>query len=568
MNVIYKKFTLILALMAAVAISCSDEDFIEANKNPDVLNEIAPENQFLSATLSIHSQDFEAYYDFYRRIMPWMQYVVPLDGNGLNFTDNVSNFSQRYGRLYTGVGDALTDLEQIVANMPAEEQERHVHMLNIAKILKAYYTFYVSDIYGSVPYSEAWQARYGGTLQPAYDDQQTIFTTLDGEIEQAINTLKTDQAAPQISLGNFDQYYRGDVGAWIKAGNALRLKIAMRMLKRDPGYVQGVAQEVLAMPADELMSDNADSWVFRSNGAFVGGGNWNPDGLYSPKPLVDFMWDNDDPRLDAFFAPNGYSQDTINVLIQQGDLEAGTTEPARRYIGSFTSPDAALAAANQEYYSPRTAVVEGNNRLIDTLSLIQRRLFQPTFDQGFGAGDGLVNIPVITYAEFAFMRAELAASPAVTTNDDAETFYNEAVRSSIEWYDLIAREAKLLNYTPVTTDEVDAYLAEPGIAFDPALALDQIASQAYIHFFKQPAEGWAWWKLTGYPNTTSDVLAWTNMQSNGGSMDIPRRAPLPLLNETSSNYQNQVAAYQEMAAVPGFGEGPADAFGRVWWDVQ
>ena len=565
MKLYYKKIALCLALGLSIATGCSDEDFIEANKNPDILNEVAPENQFLSATLAIHSQDFEAFYDMYRRIMPWMQYVTPLNGNGINFTNNVDNFANRYGRLYTGVGDALTDLEQLVADLPAEEQPRYEHMISIARILKAYYTFYVSDIYGSIPYEEAWQARYGGTLTPTYDDQATLFATLDEQIESAISVLKSTPAAPQISLGNFDQYFRGNVAGWIRAANALRLKIAMRLVKRDPGTLQSIAQEVLSQPADNLMSSNAEGWFFRATGAFVSGGNWNPDGLYSTKPLVDFMWDKNDPRLDAFFSPNGYSQDTINVLIAEGELEAGTTESARRYFGSFTSPDAAAATVNQPWYTARTATISGSDRRIDTLSLIQRRLFQPTFDEGNGVGNGNVFIPVITYAEFSFMRAELAARDL--SSEDEQAFYEEGVEASIRWYDLMAREGQLSNYTPVTDAEIAQYLQEPGVAFDPTKALDQIASQAFLHYFKQPAEGWALWKRTGMPNTTT-VLPLADMRSNGASLAIPRRAPLPLLNTTSANYENQKAAYDAMAQEPGFGLGPTDAFGRVWWDVQ
>ena len=563
MKIAYKKLLMSLALVALVASGCDDE-LIEANRNPDVLTNIAPENQFLSATLSIHSQDFEAYYDFYRRIMPWMQYVTPLNGNGINFTNNVDNFSQRYGRLYTGIGDALTDVEQLIAKLPEEEQPRYTHMIAMARILKAFYTFYVSDIYGSIPYTEAWQARYGGTLTPKYEDQPTLFAKLDSDIKAAMNTLKTAPPVSQVSLGNYDQYFRGDATAWVRAANALRLKIASRLIKRDPSAAQAIAQEVLGDAPEYLMSSNEEGWVLKSTASFVSGGNWNPDGLFAPKPLVDFMWDNNDPRLDAFVAPNGYSQATIDVLIAEGELEPGTTEAPRRYFGSFTSPDASASAANQKYYTPRTATINGADTRVDTLSLIQRRLFQPSFDEGDGAGTGLVTIPVITYADFCFMRAEFAARDLTT--EDAETFYNAGVTASIEWYDQLAVEGQLTNYTPLTDSEISDYLAQPGIAFDETIALEQIACQAYIHFFRQPAEGWASWKRTGFPNTTS-VLALADMKSNGASLQVPRRAPLPLLNETFANYENQKAAYDAMAQDPGFGAGPTDAFGRVWWDV-
>jgi hypothetical protein len=343
------------------------------------------------------------------------------------------------------------------------------------------------------------------------------------------------------------------------------LKIATRLIKRNPTKVEEIAAEVLSDDAANLMSSNAQGWVFKSTAAFVSGGNWNPDGLFSTKPIVDFMWDYSDPRLDAFFAPNGYSQSTIDVLIDEGELDAGTTESSRRYFGSFTSPDDAADPDNEVYYDFRTANINGTETRVDTLSLIQRRLFQPSFDEGNGAGTGLVNIPVITYADFCFMRAELAARGL--TNEDAETFYNAAVTASIQWYDQIAIEGGLTNYTPVTQDEIDDYLAQPDIAFDDARALDQIGSQAYLNFFRQPAEGWGSWKRTGYPNTTS-VVAITDMRSNGSSLPIPRRAPLPLLNETSLNYENQQAAYDEMEQDGGFGAGPADAFGRVWWDME
>lgn len=564
MKITFKKIAISLGLVSVLATGCEDE-LIEANRNPDVLSEVAPENQFLSATLSIHSQDFEAYYDYYRRIMPWMQYITPLNGNGINFTNNVDNFSQRYGRLYTGVGDALTDVEQLISAFPEEEQPRYEHMLAMTRILKAYYAFYVSDIYGSIPYQEAWQARYGGTLTPAYDSQQELFDLLDADIKAAIATLKATPATPQITLGNYDQYFRGDIPSWIRAANALRLKIATRLVKRDAAKVQSIAQEVLSDSPENLMASNEQGWVFTSTAAFVSGGNWNPDGLYATKPVVDFMWTTDDPRIDAFFAPNNYSQANINILISEGELEAGTTEAARRYFGSFTSPDQSESPANQFWYEARTATVNGADTRIDTLSLIQRRLFQPSFDEGSGAGDGLVNIPVITYAEFCFIRAELAARNL--TNEDAEALYNAGVTASIQWYDQIAAEAELSNYTALTASEITDYLAQPAVAFDDSKAIEQIASQAYLHYFRQPAEGWAVWKRTGYPNPTS-VLPLTEMRSNGAIIPIPRRAPLPLLNESSINYQNQQAAYDQMSQDPGFGAGPADAFGRVWWDVE
>lgn len=563
-----KSFKSKLILLAAVGFlsSCEKDAFVDVNKNPDALTEIPPQNQFLQATSQLHSQDFEAFYDMYRRIMPWMQYTTPTNGNQGSFTLNYDNFSNRYGRLYNGVGDRLYDLEQLISKMGPEEQPRYTNMIQMARILKAYYAFYVSDIYGSIPYSEAFQGRYGGTLQPKYDTQQELFARLDTEIKTAVATLKQSPAVPQYSLDVYDQYFKGDATKWIKAANALRLRMAMRVQKADAAAGNAIINEVLAMPAADLMSSNADSWIFIGNATFTGdaaGGNWATDELRAPKPIVDFMWEKKDPRIDAFFTPNQYSQANINLLIADKKLPAGTTE-GRRYVGSFTSPDDSRQTANiQRYYTPK--LITSNNTTVDTLSFIQPRLFNAgRADAAGNAGTGFSYIPVITYAEFCFLRAELATKSIGTGT--AKSWYEAGVKSSLAFYNEVGVGAKLTNYTPMTEAEVNAYLAQPGVAFDATKAMDQIASQSYLNFMRQPQEGWALWKRTGYPNEKS-VVPLPRVTYLNVPLVIPRRSPITLPSSSDPNFANKKAAYDAMAAQPGFGD-LTNAQGRVWWDKQ
>jgi len=67
--------------------------------------------------------------------------------------------------------------------MTTADQANRANEVAIASIYKAYYAFYVSDINGSIAYSEAFQARYGGTLTPVYDPQASLFDTLDTQIK-------------------------------------------------------------------------------------------------------------------------------------------------------------------------------------------------------------------------------------------------------------------------------------------------------------------------------------------------------------------------------------------------
>ena len=153
---------------------------------------------------------------------------------------------------------------------------------------------------------------------------------------------------------------------------------------------------------------------------------------------------------------------------------------------------------------------------------------------------------------FASCKKDTPVTPEeVTVNEDAATF---AEISSIDIGDTGAAE-------------ITAYLAKPAIAYNPAKGVDQIACQAYLHFFKQPNEAWSLYKRTGYPNATS-VLPLERIIVGGAEQQIPRRALLTFPSPTNLNYQNILDAYTEMQKDPDFGTGISDIFGRVWWDKK
>lgn len=526
------------AILAAVLASgCKKEAFVEANTSPATLYEVEPEDQFLAAATG-SQDDFEYYYDFYRGINLWMQYTTTLSltGNALNFTIPSANFNYRYGKIYyERVGTRLADARKIIADMPEAERAQYVYQGAIIDIFDSYYAFYVSDINGSMPYTEAFQGRYGGILTPKYTPQQELFALLDQKIKAAVATLKSSQSVQQKMFGTNDPFFGGSSDqalAWTKAGNALRLKIGLRLMKADLPALQAIATEVIADPVQ--MSAVSDSWQLTAGPAFANAtGNYNPVGFAASKPIVDFMLDNDDPRLRIFYRPNEADGD---------------------YVGGFPSPDESRLPANQPLYEE-----DGK------LSEIQHRLFAPNYDEGNGAGDGIAFFPYLTYAEYCFIRADLAARNIVTTGGTAQEWYEKGVRASIEYYNERAVAAEIEDYATVTPAEINDYMQMPDVAFNPAKALEQIACQAYLDLYRNPSEGWAWWKRTGYPNTTS-VLEWSELTSNGTVMQLPRRASINVLPTTNLNFENQQAAIAEMQQNAGFGSGPNDVFGRVWWD--
>ena len=70
-----------------------------------------------------------------------------------------------------------------------------------------------TDFYGSMCYSEAYRARYGGTLKPKYDTQEELFKQFYDELKKATDDLTNDvvvngKTISQVSLGNQDFVYK------------------------------------------------------------------------------------------------------------------------------------------------------------------------------------------------------------------------------------------------------------------------------------------------------------------------------------------------------------------------
>jgi hypothetical protein len=534
-----RKYILSFSIACLAMGACRKSAFVETNLNPTTLYTVDPADQFLAAAAGCQD-DFEYYYDVYRAENLWMQYAVGPAGNTPGFARIGGNFNERYGKIYYGrTGTYLSDMSYLVSQMKPGDQAKRVYQLNIAAIFKAYYAFYVSDINGDIPYTQAFQARYGGTLTPKYDRQPALFDTLDAQIKAAVKVLETPQAATQIALNAKDPFFpkgisdaNAEAAQWAKIGNAARLKMAMRLMKRDAAKMKAIVTEVLADAAQMASTD--DSWVLYAGPAYANGtGNWNPVGFNASKPVIDFMNQTGDPREKMFYRPA---------------LRTGT------FVGAPPSPDSVAPNAQLFLHSD------------SAFSQLQHRLFAPNYDEGDGngAGTGTAFFPLLTYAEYCFIRAELGNRGV--TGDNAATWYNNGVTASITFYDQRAVAAGVSGYTKVAASDITTYLANPKVAYNPAKGLDQIVSQAYLDFFRQPSEAWAWWKRTGYPNTTS-TIAWSPLSTAGAPISLPRRAPITVLLPTDRNYDNQQAAFKNMTSDGNWGTGPNDFSGRVWWDA-
>jgi len=376
------------------------------------------------------------------------------------------------------------DLETVLTSTLDANEGPVANQVAVAKMLKAYFFWFLTDRFGDIPYSQALKGKANFT--PKYDKQQDIYNSLFALL---------DEANAAIVSGNIknDILYNGDMTKWKKFGNTVHLLMALRLSKVDP--VKGAAEFNKALAAG-IMTSNADNFAYphladpnNENFWYTQMNRMGRLWYAVSKPLVDYMNLAADPRLPVYANKNA----------------------AGNYVGL-------------DYGLPGSTTVVINN-----YSLLGDKLRQQ-------------NSPVylVTYAEALFARAEAAKLGWIPGGDvEAKSNYEAGIQNSV------------LQWTG-STSGVAAMLAKPEVAYDPANAIKQIATQKWVHLFLHGYEAWAEWRRTGYPALVAAPGA------NGDK--IPRREGYPL-QERSNNTANYNAA---VAAFP-YG-GADDLNARVWWD--
>src|SRR5690606_5486790 len=169
----------------------------------------------------------------------------------------------------------------------------------IAKILKAYFFWHMTDRWGDIPYSAALQGSENFT--PAYDTQESIYHALFDLLDQA-----NEEIVPE-GIDN-DIVYGGDMDQWRRLANSIHLLMALRLSRVDPALGKEEFNKALDAGA---MGSNDDNLIFRH---LSDENNWNywyavfddlnREWYAVSKPLVDYMKATSDPRLPTFANQN------------------------------------------------------------------------------------------------------------------------------------------------------------------------------------------------------------------------------------------------------------------------
>lgn len=176
----------------------------------------------------------------------------------------------------------------------------------IADVLTAYMLGVATDLWGDIPWSQAFQPEEYST--PVFDSQESIYAAIMGLLDEAVTDLNQPTDGQARFPGGEDLFYGGDIDSWIKLAYTLKARYAMH-LTYAPGKT-GAAQADIALAAlangFESNADNGGISYADESGAESPWNQWDVKWtvVYANEFILNLMQSKNDPRVPVYFDEN------------------------------------------------------------------------------------------------------------------------------------------------------------------------------------------------------------------------------------------------------------------------
>jgi hypothetical protein len=478
----------------------------------------------------------------------WLRAAQLLTAENYELSGSVNS---RYGTFYQRILPNLFEMRKLID--AKSDKENYQNMVAATYIVQIFQGLKVTDMNGSIPYTEANMGRENGKYNPVYDSQKTLFDTWITELNSSIAVLESN-LQNQESLGNNDVFYRGDWSNWVRLANALKLRIAARYQNQDVAKAKEIFQQVMANSTGVFRS-TLDQMTYNNSdyGGFVEIDYRSR--RFAMETVVNFMKSTGDPRLGIYYEKNtlvGAFRDSLTKYNVTLPSFIDVNDPNIQWQGGPAdwqgNPDRSNWFYNQ--------FLVGNTKY-SLISGINRRFFHPRID---GASGKVIDV-LVSYAEVCLQIAEFIQKgygTGIDTKGSVADWYNNGVRASIETMNNIAIAAGSYSVTDASA-LAGAYLEQSKVKLDGSNNLEKIYIQQLFNFYKQGNEAFALVRRTGFPKYGSTLLA----RQTTPDM-IARR--YWLLDPGEVNRANWLSAMTEQGFTPGDRTMDKLSTEKVWWD--
>ena len=505
---------IIIGMMITAGLCACTGDFEEINTNP---------NRMLVGQIGPYSMFEPILYNSANR---WLEYTWFWNDELIQFTAFTGGTTRNEHRYvisnanWQSVWNAYTSFTNNTLHMYDLAEEQGDEALRaIALTYKVLFMSNLTDMYGDIPYAEAFTGRkVGGTKTPKFDSQKEVYQQLFADLEAANNIYAT---SPVFQNPAMDGIYGGKMDNWRKFNNSLYLRLLCR--------VSGRSEMNAGAKITEIMN-NADKYpVFTSN-------NDNAIVKFSGlDPYRNYFYD----MTEGNFTTSGrkLTQQLIKMTVLSDGTGTQVYEDPRLSIYGRKNGSAwkgTVAGCTEE----QRGVVDGGTSWLNYMVFC--RPDAPCF--------------LMDYAEVQFIYAEAALRGLIPGGETAaKNYYEVAVTASLQKWS----EQGQYSLAPVsiTASDITAFLASDLASWDNAAVSKEelIANQKFLALFWTGMEAYHEYRRTGFPILTIGPGTGQN------DFILPTRFAYP--NTTmATNSENAQAAVSRM--------GGNDMKTPVWWSKQ
>ncbi len=501
------KILAVILFAGVLAFTSCTKNFEELNNNPNSPTDV-PATNILSYVIQ---RIGNAFFDDWQGMNNFLSYAGQV--TKIQYTDEA-----HYVYRESVVNNAWTDYYRLLYNLKRIQEiasdgvddNIEENLKAASMILSAMLWQMATDQWEVIPFYEALQGDDPDhpNTTPKYNDQKTIYYAIDSILKEATNILATNVAENKGGdIGEGDILFNNDKEKWLKFGNSLRLRLAIRMSFVDQTKAQEIFNDVIGnnKPIIESNDDNAFIWWPGSNPWYE---PWyynryisNRDDHGMAKTIIDTLLSFNDPRISVYAKPA--SEDSSGNPIYVGQVEGAGTNTSVSRIGSRFRDDP----------------------------------------------DGFT--PLMRAAEVQFILAEAAERGFIS--GDPKTYYENGIALSFEENNLGSPDSAYMAQAKVDWDTDAGFSTTQSFQTDHLM---KIWIQKWIACFKQGQEVWAEQRRTDFPAVPPAPLS-----PYSGHNRQPFRYPYPTdeINLNGTNYH---------AAVDGLGIKDHFWGRQMWWDTR
>ena len=515
-----KRTAICISLLAAV--SCTD-NFEEINTNPNGITQELLEQDFNHIKGS-----FGPMFNNIIVLTPEWKYQVQqgLQGDiwsgymatGTAFRGGTNNTTYDLVDGWNGFawGSAYGDVMFNAYNVEQKAKGKYDQFYALSLILKVEGMHRITDTYGPIVYSKF------GTTDPviAYDSQDEVYNQMFKELDIAVAELtkRVDANETSTFVTTDLSSYKGDYKQWVKFANSLRLRLAMRIVKKNPTLAKAEAEKAITQKYG-VMTVNADTFKVVSP-------TYN-----NPIATISAAWGDIRMSADMESIMGGYADPRMPIFFNTSVQFPG------QFKGVRTGIEIAAKADHVD----------------------------------FSAIGPIVNskeIVLMNTAEVYLLRAE-GALRGWNMGGTAQSLYEMGITASFDQHGVSGATAYIADNVKTAKAYVDpnfpanngAALNNVTVAWDVAatneVKLQKIITQKWIAGFPEGQEAWSEYRRTGYPKLLP-VLK----NTSGGKIDsnLGVRRVNFVQSEKDGNAGGVATGLTKLGGVDTGGT-------RLWWDT-